>query len=180
VVADVGLRRRGVDRLGQARAVDQSRGQLVAAHGAALVVLGEAGAGEVAAHDRFDLEDLEALDAQRAAGELGRHVLGGDHMVGDDVLELLEPPQAQRGQERALAGHRGRQHHVVDADAVGGDEDQVVSVGVDVADLALVNELHGYSPVSRSTPLEQRERHPTFVPRRRCAERHLPIRGSAA
>ena len=47
-----------------------------------------------------------------------------------------------------LSGIGRRQHDVVHADPVGRDEDQVVAVRVDVADLARVDQLH----VSRNLP----------------------------
>jgi hypothetical protein len=64
-------------------------------------------------------------------------------VVGDDVGEALEPPQRQLGEDFALVRNRRGQHDVVDGDPVGGDQDQIVAVGVDVADLARVQQLHG-------------------------------------
>ena len=63
-------------------------------------------------------------------------------MIGCDVAEPVEPPQRQLGQHAALARHGRGQHHVVDGDPVGGDEQQVIAVRVDLADLTGVNQLH--------------------------------------
>jgi hypothetical protein len=60
----------------------------------------------------------------------------GDDVVRRDVRELVEPPQRHLGEDPALVRYRRRQHDVVDRDPVGGDQQEVVAVGVDVADLA--------------------------------------------
>ena len=66
-------------------------------------------------------------------------------MVRHDVRQLAEPPQRQLGQDLALVRDRRRQHDVVDAHPVGGDQDEVVTVRVQIADLAGIDELHGPS-----------------------------------
>src|SRR6202044_1742902 len=102
--------------------------------------------------DALDRDHVEALAADRAARPLLRHVGRGDHVVGDDVAKTVEPPQRQLGQDAALAWHRRRQDHVVDGDPAGGDEQQVVAIGVDVPYLPRVNQLHvGASPSTIGT-----------------------------
>ena len=49
-----------------------------------------------------------------------------------------------------LSGIGVGQHHVVDRHPVGGDQDQIVPVGVDVADLAGVQQLHADHPRSHA------------------------------
>ena len=63
--------------------------------------------------------------------------IGGDEMVGNDVLEKVEPEQRNLGQNAALVRNAGRQHVVERGNAVGGHEEQVVGVEVvDVADFS--------------------------------------------
>ncbi|MDQ0942337.1 hypothetical protein QFZ67_004042 [Streptomyces sp. V1I1] len=58
-------------------------------------------------------------------------------MVGDEVLEALEPPQRQLGEDPALVEDLGGQHPVVGGDAVACDHHEVARlVLVQVAHLA--------------------------------------------
>lgn len=45
-------------------------------------------------------------------------------MVRHDVLQLIKPPQAQRGENLSLVWNRRRQHPVVSRDAIGGYKKQ--------------------------------------------------------
>jgi len=56
-------------------------------------------------------------------------------MAWHQAGQALEPPQRQLGQDCALVWYGGGQHDVVDADPVRGDHDQVIAVGIPVADL---------------------------------------------
>ena len=81
--------------------------------------------GEVAAGDALDRDHLQPAAADGTAGELRGHVGGGDHVVGHDVGELLEPPQRQLGEHLALVRDGCGQDHVEDRHPVGRDQDQV-------------------------------------------------------
>src|SRR5690606_10913380 len=142
VVAGVGLRGGGEDRFGEFAAFHQAGRERHAAHGGRSPVLLQGRAGEVTAGHALHLDHGEGAASDGPAGELGGYVGGRDQVVGDDVAEPLEPPHGQLGQRRALVGDGGGQWHVVDRDAVGGDQQQVTSVGVQVADLARVQVLH--------------------------------------
>src|SRR5688572_16787033 len=60
----------------------------------------------------------------------------------DNVFQLPEPPQRQCREDPSLVRDGGGKHHVIDGDPVGGDQDDVVPVTIDVANLARVQELH--------------------------------------
>ena len=92
--------------------------------------------GEIAAGDALHREHVQAAAADRPPGPFGRHVGGGDHVVGHQARELVEPPQGELGEDLALVRDQCGQHDVVDADLVRGDKQDVVAIGVDVADLA--------------------------------------------
>ena len=117
-------------------------GQGYAGDGARSLVLLESGAGEIAARDALDLHHVQAPAPDGPPGPLGRHVGGGDDVVGDDVAEPVEPPQRQLGEDPALVGYGRGQHNVVHGDPVRRDENQVLAVGVDVTDLAGVHQCH--------------------------------------
>jgi hypothetical protein len=146
VVADRGLRRRGEQRLRQAAAVLEPRGQRRTADPAGRAVVGEPRAGEVAAGDALDGDHGQAPAQHRPAPQRGgvrlQHVgvlagARGHQVGGHEVGELAEPPDRQPGEHRTLVGHGRRQHHVVRAEAVARDQQQVVGVDlVQLADLA--------------------------------------------
>ena len=156
VLADGGLRGRGEDRFGQARAVDQPCRQGDPADDTGAEVVGQAAAGEVPASHALDLHHLELVNDHSPAldcGQLSRHDPRHD-VVRHDVGQLLEPPQRQPRQHRSLVRDRGREDHVVRREAVARDEqDLVVAVRVDVAHLAGVQERererHGASIAGR-------------------------------
>ena len=143
MLPELGLGGGREDRRGQAGGLGQPLGQGDAADGAALSVLDQAGAGEVAAGHALDRVHLQPPADHGTSGDLGGNV-EGDEVVRDDVGELLEPPGAQGGEDLALVRDRGRQDVVVGADAVRGDHEEHVlpapwavgSGGVDVPDLA--------------------------------------------
>ncbi len=74
--------------------------------------------------------------------EVGREVgeICGDEVVGDEVLEEVEPEERELGEDAALVRDAGAEDVIEGGDAVGGDEEEVgrgVRRGcVDVADLA--------------------------------------------
>jgi hypothetical protein len=145
VLADRCLRGGGEDRFGQLRALDEPRRQRHAGDRAVLLVLLETETGEVAAGDALDGQHLQLAAPDRAPGELRGHVRRRDDVVGH-LGELLEPPQRELGEQRALVRDPGRQDDVVDRQPVRRDQDQVVAVLVDVADLAGVQQLHRVAP----------------------------------
>ena len=67
--------------------------------------------------------------------------VGRDEVMRHDAREEVEPERGHRGQHRALAGDRGRQDVVEGRDPIGRHDEQVVADGVQVADLAAVEEL---------------------------------------
>ena len=120
--------------------------KLDAADRARRFVLLPSRAGKVAARHALDRKHLGAHHHHGTAAEfigvlanrrrVAVHV-GSDEMVGDDVLEKVEPEQRDLRQHPPLVRNAGRQHVVEGRDAVGGHEQQVVTIEViDVADLA--------------------------------------------
>ena len=143
VVAEVGLRGRGEDRLGQPAAVDQPGRQRDAADLAGRVVVEQPGPGQVAARDALDGIHREVVADDGTTGDLGRHV-GADDVVGHQVGELLEPPQRRPGEDLALVGDRRLEHEVEDRQPVARDHQQLADVRalgqlVEVAHLARVD-----------------------------------------
>jgi hypothetical protein len=92
---------------------------------------------------------LRGLSAAAMSGitqDLGQVAVG--QMVGDLVVELAEPEVGNPGQDLALARDRVGQHHVEGRQAIGGDDQQALVIdGVDVADLALVQQFQGRNGV---------------------------------
>ena len=87
----------------------------------------EPGAGEVAAGDAFDREHVQLLADHRAALDGGGDAAvdrGREHVVLH--AELVEPPQAQLGQDAALVRDLAGQDVVVGADAVAGHHQDAV------------------------------------------------------
>ena len=142
------LRARREDRLGQPRALGQPGGQRYAGTAPVARYSSSPEPGQVAAGDALDRHHRQPAAADGPARPLRRTSVAGDDVVGHDVRQLLEPPQRQLGEDRALVRDRRRQHHVVHRDPVGGDQDQVGPVLVDVADLARVQQPHADSPSS--------------------------------
>jgi hypothetical protein len=63
-------------------------------------------------------------------------------MISDQIRGALEPEVGQLGQHGPLARDRVRQHHVEGRQPVGGNDEHVIVVdGIDIADLAAVDEL---------------------------------------
>ena len=58
-------------------------------------------------------------------------------MVGDEVLEAVEPERGDAREDLALVGDLVGQDEVIGADAVGRHHEQAVTAVVDVADLAV-------------------------------------------
>ncbi len=121
VVPLLGLGGGGEDRRIQAGGLGEAGRQVVAAHGAAGAVVGQARAGEVAAGHALQRHHVQAAAAQSPAGHLGGDVLGRQHVVGHQISQLLEPEQADRGEDPALVRDPRLQGMVVRADPVGGD-----------------------------------------------------------
>ncbi len=101
VVLAVGsLPRGGVDGLGQLVAVAEPGGQSNAADTLRLLILEPAAAGEIRAHDTFHGEHVEVGHEHGAAfNRLGDFSLA--QVVRN--IELVEPPVAQAGEQRAFA-----------------------------------------------------------------------------
>src|ERR1019366_5910227 len=83
---------------------------------------------QVGAPDALDRPHIEALNQDRTPGNRVRHVRGDD-VVGDDVQQLVEPPQRELGPNLALVGDLTVQNEVVGRDPVGGHEQQHVLAG---------------------------------------------------
>jgi hypothetical protein len=135
VVADLRLGGRCEDRRRQLLGLLQAGGQLDPADRLIDLVLLPAGAGQVATDDALDRVHLEPLDPDPAAGDLLRHVLV-EEVVRDDLAGRLEPEDRHLGEHLALVGNRVGEDHVVGADPVRGDHDQILVRVVDLADLA--------------------------------------------
>nr|WP_030348858.1 hypothetical protein [Streptomyces sp. NRRL S-1022] len=128
MLADLGLGGRGEDRGREFGAVDEALGESEAADRTGLVVLQQAGAGEVAAGHALHRDHLQRLADQRAARPVGRGALGqlgADDVVVGEVAELVEPPQGELGEHPALVGDLRGQHPVIGGHAVAGDHHEV-------------------------------------------------------
>ncbi len=147
-MAHGGLGRRGEDRLGQAGALGQARRDRDAADLAGRLVGLQAQARQVAASDALDRDHVELLAPDRPARPFLGDVAGGDNVIGHQVVELVEPPQGQLGEDLPLARDGRRQHDIVDADPVRGDQQDVLAVRVNVADLAGMQQFHTVTPWS--------------------------------
>ena len=161
VVPQRRLRRRREDRLRQARAVDEARGQRDPADAAGRQVVVQAGPGQVAAHHALDREHLQRQAHGGAAGD-ARGDLGRHNVVRDHVGEPVEPPQRHRRQDAALVRDRRGQHPVVRGDPVAGDEQQLAVRGAEqVAHLAGVEVLvaGGEPVVGRGDGVRRRHAH---------------------
>ena len=148
VVADLGLGGGGVDGLRQLLGLLQTLGQLDAAHLAGLLVAGPAAAGDVAAHDALDGQHGQLAAQHAVAVELGlpeelRHILHvhAQHMVGQQILGIVEPELAHLGEHGALFGHLVFQDDIKRRNAVGGNHDQAVAVVVNLADFSFFDGL---------------------------------------
>ena len=78
-------------------------------------------------------------DAEGLVREIRRQELAG--VAGNEVMlealaELLEPEQADGGEDLALVGNAVGHDDVVGADAIGGDDEQALAQVVNVAHLA--------------------------------------------
>ncbi len=139
VVAELGLGRGGEDRFRQPGSVDQTGGQRHAAHSPGRAVLDQPGPGQVPAGHALDGEHLQR-PAQHGATGHGLGYLGGQHVVADQVSDLVEPPQAQLREDGALVRDRAGQNPVVGRDPIGGHEEQRTGgVAVQVTHLAGVD-----------------------------------------
>jgi hypothetical protein len=135
-----GLGGRGEDRGGEFAAVDQAIGEGETADRTGVVVLDQAGAGEIAAGHALHRDHPQGLADERAArpvgGGAGRES-GAEDVVGDQVGELVEPPEGELREDAALVRDLGGQHPVVRGQAVAGDHHEVARlVLVELAHLA--------------------------------------------
>src|SRR5262245_55088679 len=101
------LGRRCEDRFGQARAFQQAGGQRDARYGPLLGVLSEAQADEVSPRDAFDADHAQSPAPYGSALPLGWYIDTRDDVVRYHVLELVEPPERESGQDLALVGDLG-------------------------------------------------------------------------
>ncbi len=137
------------ERLRQPLALAQADRQRDAADGAGSLVVLPAGAGEVAANDDLDREDLDASAEHHppaqlrgrigARDELRRQVFRSraEEVIRDDSLGSREPEPRESRQHPALVRDLGRQDDVERRQPVRRDEQQpIVADGVEVANLA--------------------------------------------
>ncbi len=156
----------------------QSRRQLDAANCAARLVFFPAGAGEIAAGDAFDGEHLGAHHHHRAAAQFvgmlanGLRVaayVGRDQMIGNDILQEVEPEQRHLREHSALVRNAGGQHIVERGDAVGRHEQQVLAVQiVDVANLAAGEKVEVFVVGFKQNGIENFWAHVRFQPGENC------------
>ncbi len=146
MVADLGLGGGGEDGLGQLRGIHEALGQGDAAHGALAVVLLQAAAGQIAAHDALGGKHVGLAHQHEAAAQVvgvGLELLGqvghvgGDEVVFHHAVEQVEPELRQLGEHLALVGDLVFQDVVEGRDAVGGHQQQPVAQIVQIAHLAL-------------------------------------------
>ena len=145
VVADLGLRGRREQRLGELGGLGQTLGQLNAADGAVLVIGLLARTGQITADDALDRNRLGLLDQHGAAYEvvtiLGK-LLGeirrvdGDEVVGNDVGKLIEPECRDAVENLSLKRNLVGENKVERRNAVGGDHQQVFAGIIDITNLA--------------------------------------------
>ena len=126
----------------------QESQKLDAAHLAGLLVAGPAAAGDVAAHDALDGQHGQLAAQHAVAVELGlpeelRHILHvhAQHMVGQQILGVVEPELADLGEHGALFGHLVFQDDIKRRNAVGGNHDQAVAIVVNFTDFAFFDGL---------------------------------------
>ena len=125
---DFGLCGGRVDRCVEAIGFAEPVRQFDAADRTGLLVVGQPRTGQVAAGHALDGEHGERFADESPSGNLSGHI-GGHHVVADDVLQLVEPPRGQSGEDCAFVGDLGFQHEVVRGDSVGGDHQQRRGVG---------------------------------------------------
>ena len=134
------------DRFRQLVGFVQALGQFDSANLAGGLVFLPRRAGNVAAHHALHGDHVGAHHDHGAAAQLVgvlldlRRVLahiGGDEVIGHDVLQEVEPEQRNLGQHLSLVWNAGRQNVVESRNAIGGDEQQAVAVQtINVANLA--------------------------------------------
>ena len=131
VVALRRLRRRGDDRLREARRLLESRRKHVAADGTGLAVVLPSRAGEIAAHDELDRKHLEPATGHGATVCPER-----EQVVLHDRARAGEPERRQAREDTTLVRDRRRQDDVERRDAVArGQHERLVVESVDLADL---------------------------------------------
>ena len=108
------------DRGGQPRPIMQPRRQFDPGHSTRLQILRPARSGQIAARHRLDRHHLQAFDDQCSTRHFGGH-LGRDDVIGHQIVQLLEPPHRQLGQDHSLVGNRGVQDVIVGGHVVGCD-----------------------------------------------------------
>jgi hypothetical protein len=100
---------------------------------------------QVPAHHALDGKRLRLDHDHRAVGQLVRvrpqplriaRDVALAHVVRHRVLQQVEPEQRELRQHAALARDGGGQHYVERAQAIGGDDQQLVAEVVHVADLS--------------------------------------------
>ncbi len=117
----------------------------MAGDGAFAAVFLPAGAGDVAAGDAFDGNDVGFFAEHGAAFELGGEGVEGfwefAEAGGEEVIfkagEFFEPEEGEGGEDFSLVGDALGHDDVEGADAVGGDDEKGFAEVVDVADFSL-------------------------------------------
>ena len=149
MVPDLGLGGRGVDRLWKLVGFLKPFRQRNAAYRAVLLVAGPAASGDVSPDNTFDGEHVElpahhTVSVKLRLTEKFGHVghIGGDHVVGQNILSHIKPETGHLCQYGSFFGHVIFQDHVKAADSVCGNHDQAVAVVVDLTDLSFFYRFH--------------------------------------
>src|SRR6476659_3870187 len=140
-MSDVGLRGRRENRLRQPIRLDQTSWKSHAGYRARRPVALQAEPGQIATRYALNRHHVEPPATNGPALPLRRDILT-QYVIRHEFGHLPEPPQGQLGQDRTLVRDGRRQHHVVHRHPIRGNQNQVIPVGVHVANLALANQFH--------------------------------------
>src|SRR6266849_5350562 len=131
------------NRLWQEVRYTQPHRQLNATDFSADSIVLPARAGDVTSHDAFNRQRLRLSHDHGAACELvpelvegRRKIRGAEDMVGDDVLQEIEPEERELSQNAALVGNGRGKDDVEGGKPIRGDDQQLAAEIVDVTDFA--------------------------------------------
>src|SRR6266852_5312880 len=131
------------NRLWQAVRFTQPHRQLNATDFSADSIVLPTRAGDVTAYDAFNRQRLRLSHDHGAACEFvlelvegRREIRGAEDVVGNDVLQEIEPEERELSQNAALVGDWRGKDDVEGGEPVRGDDQELVAEIVDVADFA--------------------------------------------